>query len=41
MMNQATQKRTVQHTQYTRGWLIASVSLALIFGIAFLKGRVK
>lgn len=36
MMNQTNQKRTTQ----TRGLLIAGASLALLFGLAFLKGRV-
>jgi ligand-binding SRPBCC domain-containing protein len=36
-MNQTNQKRTAQ----TRGLVIAGASLALLFGFAFLKGRVK
>jgi hypothetical protein len=36
-MNQTTQNQT----ERTRGFIIAGASLALLFGIAFLKGRVK
>jgi hypothetical protein len=36
-MNPTTQNKTAQ----TRGLIIAATSLALLFGIAFLKGRVK
>ncbi|MBD0327434.1 MAG: hypothetical protein ICV68_13440 [Pyrinomonadaceae bacterium] len=36
-----TQKKTEVETKQTRGLLIAGASLLLLFGVAFLKGRVK
>ena len=39
-MNQTTQKRTIPEGKL-RGFHIAGASLAVLFGIAFLKGRTK
>lgn len=36
-----TQKKTESETKQTRGLLIAGASLLLLFGVAFLKGRIK
>jgi hypothetical protein len=36
-----TQKKTESTPKQTRGLLIAGASLLLLFGVAFLKGRIK
>jgi hypothetical protein len=41
MANLMTQKKTESENKQTRGLLIAGASLLLLFGVAFLKGRVK
>ncbi len=41
MVNHMTQKKTESKTKQTRGLLIAGASLLMLFGVAFLKGRVK
>ena len=34
-------KETVTTSERTRGFLIAGLALALLFGVAFLKGRAR
>jgi hypothetical protein len=41
MVNLMTQKKTESENKQTRGLLIAGASLLLLFGVAFLKGRIK
>lgn len=41
MVNLMTQKKTESESKQTRGLLIAGASLLLLFGVAFLKGRIK
>jgi hypothetical protein len=41
MVNPMTQKKTELENKRTQGLLIAGASLLLLFGVAFLKGRVK
>ena len=41
MMNETTQKKTDSKQSRTPGLVIAGASLLLLFGVAFLKGRVK
>ena len=40
-VNLMTQKKTESEPKQTRGLLIAGASLLLLFGVAFLKGRIK
>jgi len=40
-MNPTTQKKTESKRNRTRGLVIAGASLLLLFGVAFLKGRVE
>ena len=40
-VNLMTQKKTESELKQTRGLLIAGASLLLLFGVAFLKGRIK
>jgi hypothetical protein len=41
MTQKETEKETEPKAKQTRGLLIASASLLLLFGVAFLKGRIK
>jgi hypothetical protein len=41
MVNLTTQKKTESKQNRTPGLVIAGASLLLLFGVAFLKGRIK
>jgi hypothetical protein len=41
MTSRTTQKKTEAEVKRTRGLVIAGASLLVLFGVAFLKGRVK
>jgi hypothetical protein len=41
MVNPTTQKKTETKQKRTRGFVIAGASLLLLFGVAFLKGRIE